>query len=177
MPKSFGAEIRDRLPRILTDFVTILAVIFVLYLVMPVAYVTSYVVPGIGLASGILVGIGALIIAVVIEVRIYRDLKGLSDAFADFAVAKRKRISAAAKKRLRDALADIGRVVSLLIVLALIAPVLIIIPGIGVVAAILPIVGIVVVAIYGWKSWEIVREELQKIFDVFAKSLAKAFEK
>jgi divalent metal cation (Fe/Co/Zn/Cd) transporter len=144
---------------------------------MPVAYVTSYVVPGIGLASGILVGIGALIIAVVIEVRIYRDLKGLSDAFADFAVAKRKRISAAAKKRLRDALADIGRVVSLLIVLALIAPVLIIIPGIGVVAVILPIVGIVVVAIYGWKSWEIVREELQKIFDVFAKSLAKAFEK
>ncbi|HKM50281.1 MAG TPA: hypothetical protein VJZ75_03790 [Candidatus Bathyarchaeia archaeon] len=177
MPKSFGAEIRDRLPRILTDFVTILAVIFVLYLVMPVAYVTSYVIPGIGLASGVLVGIGALIIAVVIEARIYRDLKGLSDAFANYAVANKRRLSIDAKKRLRDALADIGRVVSLLIVLALIAPVLIIIPGIGVVAAILPIVGIGVVAVYGWKSWEIVREELQKIFEVFAKSLAKAFEK
>lgn len=177
MPNNFGAEIRDRLPRILTDFVTILAVIFVLYLVLPVAYVTSYVVPGIGLASGILVGIGALIATVVIEIRIYRDLKGLSNAFANFAVAKKKRISANAKKQLRDALADIGQVISLLVVLALIAPVLIIIPGIGVVAAILPIVGIVVVAIYGWKSWEIVRAELQKIFEAFAESLAKAFEK
>ncbi len=177
MPKSFGAEIRDRLPRILTDFVTILAVIFVLYLVMPVAYVTSYVVPGVGLASGMLVGIGALIIAFVIEVRIYRDLKGLSDAFANYAVAKRKRLSVAAKKQLRDALADLGQVVSLLILLVLIAPVLIIIPGIGVAAVILPILAVFVVAIYGWKSWEIVREELQKFFDVFAKSLAKAFEK
>ena len=177
MPSSFGAEIRNRLPRILTDLVTILAIIFVLYLVMPVAYVTGYVIPGIGLASGILVGIGALIIAAVIEIRIYRDLKGLSDAFANYAVAKRKRTSAAAKKRLRDALANIGQVLSLLIVLVLLAPILIIIPGIGVVAVLLPIVGIIIVLIYGWESWEIVREELRKFFDAFARSLAKAFEK
>jgi hypothetical protein len=144
---------------------------------MPVAYVTSYVIPGVGLASGILVGIGALIVSFVIETRIYRDLKGLSDAFADYAVAKRKRLSPAAKKRLRDAFADVGRVISLLIVLVLIAPVLIIIPGIGVAAALLPIVGVVAVAVYGWRSWEIIRDDLQKIFETFAKSVAKAFEK
>ena len=177
MPNKFGAEIRDRLPRILTDFVTILAIIFVLYLVMPVAYVTSYVVPGIGLASGVLVGIGGLIVSVVVGIRMYRDLNGLSEAFADYAVARKKRLSVASKKRLRDAFADLGRVVSILIVVAVIAPVLVIIPGIGVVAVVLPIVAVIVVVIYGWGSWEIVKEELHKIFEAFAEGVAKAFEK
>jgi hypothetical protein len=177
MPKSFADEIRDRLPRVLTNLVMMLAVIVVLYLIMPVAYVTSYVIPGVGLAGGLLIGIGALIISSIIEVRIYRDLEGLSNAFASYAVAKRKRLTAPAKERLRSSLADIGKAVSLLILLALIAPVLIIIPGIGVIAVILPIVGILVLALYGWKSWEAVEEELQKIFKAFANSVAKSFEK
>jgi uncharacterized membrane protein len=174
MPKSFADEIRDRLPRMLTNLVMMLAVIVVLYLIMPVAYVTSYVIPGVGLAGGLLIGIGALIISLIIEVRIYRDLEGLSNAFASYAVAKRKRLTAPAKERLRSSLADIGKAVSLLILLA---PVLIIIPGIGVIAVILPIVGILVLALYGWKSWEAVEEELQKIFKAFANSVAKSFEK
>jgi len=177
MPRSFADEIRDRLPRVLTDLVTMLAVILVLYLIMPGAYVTSYVIPGVGLAGGLVVGIGALIISLIIEARIYRDLQGLSNAFASYAVGKRKRLTAPAKERLRRTLADIGKAASLLILLALIAPVLIIIPGIGIIAVLLPIVGVLVVALYGWKSWETVEAELRKIFKAFADSLAKSFEK
>ena len=177
MPKSFADEIRDRLPRTLTNIVLMLAVIVVLYLIMPVAYVTSYVIPGVGLAGGLLIGIGGLIISLIIEARIYRDLQGLSNAFASYAVAKRKRLTAPAKERLRSSLADIGKAVSLLILLALIAPVLIIIPGIGVIAVVLPIVGILVLALYGWRSWPAVEEELEKIFKAFANSLGKSFEK
>jgi len=177
MRKSFADEIRDRLPRTLTNIVLMLAVIVVLYLIMPVAYVTSYVIPGVGLAGGLLIGIGGLIISLIIEARIYRDLQGLSNAFASYAVAKRKRLTAPAKERLRSSLADIGKAVSLLILLALIAPVLIIIPGIGVIAVVLPIVGILVLALYGWRSWEAVEEELEKIFKAFANSLGKSFEK
>jgi hypothetical protein len=177
MPRSFADEIRDRLPRVLTDLVTMLAVILVLYLIMPVAYVTSYVIPGVGLAGGLVVGIGALIISLIIEARIYRDLQGLSNGFASYAVGKRKRLTAPAKERLRRSLRDIGKAVSFLILLALIAPVLIIIPGIGIIAVLLPIVGVLVVALYGWKSWETVEAELRKIFKAFADSLAKSFEK
>jgi hypothetical protein len=177
MPKSFADEIRDRLPRVLTDLATMLAVILVLYLIMPVAYVTSYVIPGVGLAGGLLIGIGALVISLIIEARIYRDLQGLSNAFASYAVAKRKRLTAPAKERLRSSLADIGKAVSLLILLAFVAPVLTIIPGIGVMAIVLPIVAVLVVALYGWKSWETVKGELEKIFKAFADSLAKSFEK
>jgi hypothetical protein len=177
MPKSFADEIRDRLPRLLTDLVTMLAIILVLYMIMPIAYVTSYVIPGVGLAGGLLVGIGALIISAIIEARVYRDLQALSNAFANYAVAKRKRLTASAKERLRGSLADIGKAVSLLILVALIAPVLIIIPGIGIIAVMLPIVGILVVVLYGWKSWETIKGELEKIFKAFADSLAKSFEK
>jgi hypothetical protein len=177
MPNTFADEIRERLPRILTNLATILALIFVLYLIMPVAYVTSYVLPGVGVAGGVLVGVAALILALIIELRIYRDLQGLTDAFASYAVARRKRLTAKRREQLRSSLADMGNVVSLLIVIALIAPVLVIIPGIGVVVVVLPIVGILIVVLYGWRSWEIAKEELEKVFKAFADSLAKSFEK
>jgi len=177
MPKTFADEIRVRLPRILTDVATMLALIFVLYLIMPVAYVTSYVVPGVGVAGGVIVGVAALLIGLIIESRIYGDLQGLAGAFASYAAARRKRLAVARKEELRGAIADMGKVISLLILLALIAPVLVIIPGIGVVAVALPIIGILIVVLYGWRSWEIAKEELEKVFKAFADGIAKSFEK
>ncbi len=176
MAMSFADEIRRRLPRILTNLVAMLAVIFLLYLVMPIAYVTSYVIPGVGLVGGMLVGVGALIISLIIEARIYRDMQGLSNAFATYAVARRRRLTPSRRERLRSALADIGKIISLLILLALISPVLVVIPGVGVVAVMLPIVGVLIVVLYGWKSWEIAGAELERILKIFAESLAKAFE-
>jgi len=176
MAMSFADEIRDRLPRILTNLVAMLAVIFLLYLIMPVAYVTAYVIPGVGLVGGLLVGVGALIISFIIGTRIYRDMQGLSDAFATYAVARRKGLTPSRRERLRSALADIGKVISFLILLALISPVLVVIPGVGVVVVILPIIAVLIVVLYGWKSGEIVKEELEKIFKTLAESLAKALE-
>lgn len=176
MSISFADEMRHRLPRILTNLVAMLAVIFLLYLIMPVAYVTSYVIPGVGLVGGVLVGVGALVICLIIEARIYRDLRGLSDAFASYAVVRRKGLTRSRRERLRGALANIGKIISFLILLALISPVLIVIPGFGVVVVILPIVGVLIVLLYGWKSWGIAKEELEKIFKAFAESLVKAFE-
>jgi len=175
--KTFADEIRVRLPRILTNLATMLGLIIVLYLIMPVAYVTSYVLPGAGVAGGVIVGVAALIVALIIEWRIYGDLEGLTAAFASYAVARRKRLSARRKYELRNSLADMGRVVSLLILIALIAPVLVIIPGIGVAVVVLPILGILVVVLYGWRSWDVAKDELEKIFKTFADSLAKSFEK
>ena len=177
MPKTFAHEIRDRLPRILTNSAALLALIFVLYLIMPIAYATSYVLPGVGVAGGVLIGVGALILAVIIESRIYVDLQGLTGAFASYAVERRKRLSAARRKELETALAELGKVVSLLVLLALISPVIAIIPGVGVVVVVLPIIGILVLALYGWRSWEVVKEELEKVFKAFADSVAKSFEK
>jgi len=177
MPKTFADEIRERLPRLLTNLATMLALIFVLYLIMPVAYVTSYVLPGVGVAGGILVGVAALIIALIVELRIYGDLQSLVGAFASYAVAKRKRLTAKKRQELRGSLTDMGRAVSLLILIALIAPVLVIIPGIGVVVVVLPIIGVLIVVLYGWRSWEIAKEELEKVFKAFADSIAESFEK
>jgi hypothetical protein len=154
-----------------------LALIFVLYLIMPVAYVTSYVLPGVGLAGGVLVGVIALIIGLIIEMRIYHDLEGLTGAFAGYAVTRRKRLTAKRREEVRSALGEMGKVVSFLILLALIAPVLVIIPGVGVVVVVLPIVAILVVVLYGWRSWEVAKEELKKVFKAFADGLAKSFEK
>jgi len=175
--KTFANEIRVRLPRILTDLATMLALIFVLYLIMPVTYVTSYVLPGVGVAGGVMVGAAALILALIIEWRIYGDLQGLTGAFASYAVARRKRLAAARKEELKSSLADMGKAVSLLILLALISPVLIIIPGIGVMVVVFPIIGILIVALYGWRSWEIAKDELEKVFKAIADSIAKSFEK
>ncbi len=177
MPRSFADEIRVRLPHIFTDLATMLALIFVLYLIMPVTYVTSYVLPGVGVAGGVMVGAAALILALIIESRIYSDLQSLTGAFASYAVARRKRLTGKRKEEFRSSLADMGKAVSLLILIALIAPVMVIIPGIGVVAAILPIMGMLIVVLYGWRSWEIAKEELEKVFEAFAGSLAKSFEK
>jgi hypothetical protein len=154
-----------------------LALIFLLYLILPVAYVTSYVLPGVGVAGGILVGVAALILALIIELRIYSDLHGLTEAFAGYAVARKKRLTAKRKEELRSSLADMGKVVSLLILIALIAPVLVIIPGVGVVVVVLPIIGVLIVVLYGWRSWEVAKEELEKVFKTFADTIAKSFEK
>jgi len=177
MPNAFADEIRERLPRVLTNIVTMLALIFILYLIMPVAYVTSYVLPGVGVAGGVLVGVGALILALIIALRTYHDLDALTGAFAKYAVNRRKRLSASRKEELKNSLSDMGRAVSLLILIALIAPVLVIIPGIGVVVVVLPIIGILIILLYGWRSWDVVREELEKVFRAFADSAAKSFEK
>ena len=177
MAKTFADEIRERLPRILTNMATMLALIFVLYLIMPVAYVTSYVLPGAGIAAGVLVGVGALIIALILELRIYRDLQGLTDAFATYAVARRRRLTGKRREQLRGCLLDLGKVVALLILIALAAPVLIIIPGLGVVVVVLPIIGVLIVVLYGWRSWEIAKREIEKVFKTFADSIAKSFEK
>ena len=177
MAKTFADEIRERLPRLLTGLVSMLALIFVLYLIIPVAYVTSYVLPGVGVAGGVLVGIAALIVAFIIELRIYSDLNGLTEAFAGYAVARKKRLTAKRKEELRKALADMGKVLSLLILIALIAPVLVVIPGIGIIVVILPIISVLIVVLYGWRSWEVAKEELEKVFKTFADSLAKSFEK
>jgi hypothetical protein len=90
MAKSFADEIRGRLPRILTDLVTILMVIFILYLILPISYVTGYVIPGLGLIGGILVGVGGLILTLLLEARMYRDMMGLVNSFATYATARRK---------------------------------------------------------------------------------------
>ena len=177
MPKTFADEIRERLPRILTDVISMLALTFILYLIIPVAYVTSYVLPGVGLAGGVIAGVAALILALIIESRIYIDLNGLTEAFAKYAVARKKRTTAKRKEELRSSLADIGKAVTFLILIALIAPVLVIIPGVGVVVVLLPIIGIIIVALYGWKSWEVTKEELEKTLKTFADSIAKSFEK
>jgi hypothetical protein len=177
MAKQFADIIRERLPHVLTDVVVILAIIFVLYLVMPIAYVTGYVIPGIGLAGGMLVGIGALIISLMVEARLYRNLEALSDSFASYMVDQRKHLTPKRKEEIRGAFANLGKVVTFLILLALISPVLIIIPGIGVIAVAIPLMAVFIVVVYGWGSWEIVKEELEKIFKTFSESFAKTFEK
>jgi hypothetical protein len=94
--------------------------------------------------------------ALIIESRIYGDLQGLTGAFASYAIARRKRL-ATRKEELRSSLADMGKVVSLLILIALIAPVLVIIPGIGVVAVVPPITCIPIVVLYGSRGWEVAK--------------------
>jgi Flp pilus assembly protein TadB len=177
MPKTFAAEIRERLPHVLTNLATMLALIFVLYLIMPVAYVASYVLPGVGIAGGMLVSLGALILALLVELRLHRDFKALAQGFAAYAVARRKRLTAKKKEELRTALANMGEVVSFLILIALIAPVVAIIPGVGVVVVVLPIMCVLIVVLYGWRSWEVARDEFDRAFKRFADSIAKSFEK
>jgi hypothetical protein len=58
-----------------------------------------------------------------------------------------------------------------------ISPVLIIIPGIGVIAVAIALIAVFIVVVYGWGSWEIVKEELEKIFKTFSEGLAKTLEK
>jgi uncharacterized protein YacL len=101
----------------------------------------------------------------------------IGGAFASYAVARRKRLEAIRKEELRSSLADIGKVVSLLILTALIAPVLVIILSKGVVVVVLPIIAILIVVLYGWRSREIANRELEKIFKAFADSLAQSFKK
>ena len=176
MAKKFADEIRDRLPHVLTDVVAILAIVFVLYIVMPIAYVTSYVIPGIGLAGGMLVGIGALIISLIIEMRLYRNLESLSNSFASYMVERRKHLTRKRKEEIRGAFANLGKAITLLILLALLSPVLVIIPGIGVVVVAIPLIAVFIVAAYGWTSWETIKEELETIFRTFSESFAKTFE-
>jgi hypothetical protein len=41
----------------------------------------------------------------------------------------------------------------------------------------LPVVAVFIVFLYGWRSWETIRDELERLFKAFADSIAKSFEK
>lgn len=45
------------------------------------------------------------------------------------------------------------------------------------VVVVLPIIFILIVVLYGWRSWEVAKKELEKVFKAFADGIAKSFEK
>jgi len=63
-------EIRERLPRIVLDFVSIIITLIVAYIVLPIAYSISFNVPVIGLSVGLAVAVIFLVIlAVLVEIQ------------------------------------------------------------------------------------------------------------
>jgi len=175
--KTFADIIRERLPHFLTELVAMLALIFVLYLVMPITYVISYVIPALGIPTGVIIGFSALLVSLVIEARMYSDLQALSNGFAAYLAAKRKHMTRTARAKFQASVAELGKMISLLVMLVMIAPILIVIPAIGAIAILLPIAAMVIIALYGLESWETLKKELEKTFKTFTQDLSKAFEK
>jgi ABC-type bacteriocin/lantibiotic exporter with double-glycine peptidase domain len=107
----------------------------------------------------------------------YSDLQALSNGFAAYVAAKRRRMTHAARAKFQASVAELGKMISLLVMLVMIAPILVVIPAIGVIAILLPVAAVVIIALYGLESWETLKRELERMFKTFAQDLSKAFEK
>ena len=72
--KPLSHEIRQRLPRIVLDFVAIILVLLVAFVVIPMAFAISFIVPVVGLSVGLAVSVIFLVILAILAVRILRDI-------------------------------------------------------------------------------------------------------
>jgi len=161
--KRVSHEIRERLPRLVLDFVAIVVVLFVAYIVIPIASAISFSVPVIGLSVGLAVAVIFLVVLAILAIRILRDAAVMahhgSRMISKFVPGLEERHENLIRKVVRDFFS----VVVILILFYLLAPFIVLLPGIGAsLAAAIPLVLAAVVIIFLYDAGRLLYEEVAK---------------
>jgi uncharacterized protein YoxC len=161
--KPLSHEIKDRLPRIVWDFVAIIVTLFVAYIVLPVTHVISFNVPVIGLSVGLAVAVVFVVILAVLVVRILSDTAILIHHGSQLLAKAVPGLEERHENLIRKVVRDFFSVIVILILFYLIAPFIVLIPGVGAsLAAAIPIILTAVVVIFLYDAGRLLYDEVSK---------------
>ena len=165
--KPLSHEIRERLPRIVLDFVAIIVILFVAYIVIPIASAISFIVPVIGLSVGLAVAVIFLVILAILVVRILRDVAVMVHHGSGMLAKAVPGLEEHHQNLIRKVARDFLSAVVILILFYLLTPFIVLIPGVGAsLAAAIPLIltAIVIILLY---------DAARLLYDEIAKSVHK----
>jgi uncharacterized protein YoxC len=161
--KPLSQEIRDRLPRIVLDFVAIIITLFVAYIVLPIAYAISFNVPVIGLSVGLAVAVIFLVILAILVVRILRDTAAMLHLGSHMLSKAVPGLEEHQQNLIRRVARDFFSVVVILILFYVLTPFIVLIPGVGAsFAAAIPLILAAVVIILLYDAGRLLYDEIAK---------------
>jgi hypothetical protein len=172
--KPLSQEVRERLPRVILDFVAIIMTLIVAYLVIPISHSINFNVPGTAISAGLMVAVIFIVILAIIAFRILRDVGALlHPSVWTLFFQSVPGLEEPHKSLIRKAVHDLLYVVVVIILSYLITPLLVLIPGVGSsLAAAIPIVlaAIVIILLYdvGHLIYDEIAKSVQKITDKVA---------
>jgi len=171
--KPLSHEIRDRLPRLVLDFVAVIITLFVAYVVIPIASAISFNVPVIGLSVGLAVAVIFLVILAILAVRILRDAAVMVHHGSHMLAKAVPGLEEHQQNLIRKVARDFLSAVVIVILFYLLTPFIVLMPGVGAsLAAAIPLVlaAVVVILLYdaGRLLYEEIAKSVQKVTDKIA---------
>jgi len=175
--RPLSQEIRERLPRIVLDFVSIIITLLVAYIVLPIAYSISFNVPVIGLSVGLAVAVIFLVILAVLVVRILRDTAALLHVSSHMLSKAVPGLEEHHENLIRKVARDFFSVIVILILFYLLTPLIVLIPGVGAsLAAAIPIVLAALVVILLYDAGRLIYDEIAKEVHKVTEKIASVVE-
>jgi len=175
--KPLSGEVRERLPRLVLDFVAIIITLLIAYVVLPIASVISFNVPVIGLSVGLAVAVIFVVILAILVVRILRDAAALAHVSSHMLSKAVPGLEEAHVNLVRKVARDFLYVIVILILFYLITPFIVLIPGVGVsLAAAIPIILLAVVVIFLYDAGRLLYDEVAKAVHKVTETIASAVE-
>lgn len=171
--KPLSHEIRDRLPRLVLDFVALIITLFVAYMVIPIASAISFNVPVIGLSVGLAVAVVFLVILAILAVRILRDATVMVHHGSHMLSRAVPGLEERQQNLIQKVARDFFSAVVIVILFYLLTPFIVLMPGVGAsLAAAIPLVlaAVVVILLYdaGRLLYEEIAKSVQKVTDKIA---------
>ena len=175
--KPLSHEIRARLPRLVLDFVAMVIVLFVAYIVIPIASSISFNVPVIGLSVGLAVAVIFLVILAILAVRILRDAAVMVHHGSHMLSRAVPGLEEHQQNLIRKVARDFFSAVVILILFYLLTPFIVLIPGIGAsLAAAIPLILAAVVIILLYDAGRLLYDEIAKSVHKISDKIASTVE-
>ncbi len=169
--KPLSGEVRQRLPRLVLDFVAIIITLVVAYIVLPIVSVIGVNVPVAGLSAGLAVAVIFAVILAVLVVRVLRDAAAMAHVSSHMFSRAVPELEEHHQNLIRKVIRDFLYVVVIIILFYILTPFVVLIPGIGIsLAAAIPLFLLALVIIFLYDAARL-------IYDEIAKGVAKVTEK
>jgi len=175
--KALSTEIREKLPKLVLDFVAIVITLFVAYLVLPIVGVVGYTVPVAGLSGSLAVALIFAVVLAVLAVRTVRDAATLAHVSANGLASVVPGLQEHQQGLVEKVAHDFLYVLVILILFYLLAPFVAMIPGVGPsLAAVVPIALLATVVIFLYDAGRLIYDEVQKGVHEVTEKIASAVE-
>ena len=175
--RSVSEDIRQRLPRLILDFIAIILTLAVAYVVLPIADAISFIVPAVGISVGLMVAVIFLVILAILVIRVLHSAASLVNLSSETLTKAVPGLEEPYVNLVQKVTRDFFFAVVVLILFYVITPFIVLIPGVGVsLAAAIPLVlaGTIVILLYD--AGRLLYSEITKVVHQLAEKTASLVE-
>jgi len=175
--KPLSGEVRQRLPRLVLDFVAIIVTLLVAYIVLPIVSVIGVEVPVAGISAGLAIAIIFAIILAILAVRVLRDAAAMAHVGSHLVSQAVPELEEHHQNLIRKVARDFLYVVVIIILFYVLTPFVVLIPGIGIsIAAAIPLILLALVIIFLYDAARLIYDEVAKGVSKVTEKVASAVE-